>query len=282
LNGLKEEDLPLVWRRLRVLLVLAVLTISGHSVALDHELADSPDFRVRVQAALRLGRGGPAGRADLEQGLKDPHPAVRVACAVGLGNIGDSGAIPALEAAMRAETYASAKQTMADQVEKLKRSGGGGGGASTALDKAKYVVQLGSLRNTSGVRSGDLDAVMRQAAKQKAGSIKDAVILDTSDTALLQKANAKQIPVIQLDGNLTRLTQSQGRDGGVIVSASVDLTIRKIPQQTLKGMVKGNASATGDSRTATHGLQELENRAVGGAIESAMNTVGSDIATLAK
>jgi hypothetical protein len=29
-------------------------------------------------------------------------------------------------------------------------------------------------------------------------------------------------------------------------------------------------------------MQELENRAVGGAVESAMNSVGSDIATLAK
>ena len=272
-----------MWRQLRVLLVFAALTISSHSVALDRELADSPDFRVRVQAALRLGRGGAANRPDLEKGLKDAHPAVRVACAVGLGNIGDAGAIPALEAAIRAETFASAKQTMTEQVAKLKSSAGSGGSnAGAALSSAKYVVQLGQLRNTSGVRSGDLDAVMRQAAKQKAGIIKGAVVLDGSDTALLQQANAKQIPVLQLDGNLTRLVQSRGSDGGVIVSASVDLTIRKVPQQILKGMVKGNASATGDSRTSSGSLAELENRAVGGAVESAMNSVGSDIATLAK
>jgi hypothetical protein len=274
-----------VWRSLRVLMVLAALTFSSHSVALDRELSDSPDFRVRVQAALRLGRGGPAGRADLEKGLKDAHPAVRVACAVGLGNIGDSGAIPALEAAMRAETYASAKTTMGEQIAKLKSGGSGGANnPSAALASAKYVVQLGQLRNTSGVGSGDLDAIMRQTAKQKAGVIKGAVVLDGSDAALLQQANAKQIPVLQLDGNLTRLTQSTGKDGGVIVSASVDLTIRKVPQQILKGMVKGNASATGDSRSAASkgSLQELENRAVGGAVESAMNSVGSDIATLAK
>lgn len=274
-----------MWRQLRVLLVFAALTISSHSVALDRDLADAPDFRVRVQAALRLGRGGASNRPDLEKGLKDPHPAVRVACAVGLGNIGDAGAIPALEAAIRAETFASAKQTMSEQVTKLKSvasSGAGTNNPGAALSSAKYVVQLGQLRNTSGVRSGDLDAVMRQAAKQKAGIIKGAVVLDGSDTALLQQASAKQIPVLQLDGNLTKLTQSRGSDGGVIVSASVDLTIRKVPQQILKGMVKGNASATGDSRTSKSSMQELENRAVGGAVESAMNSVGSDIATLAK
>lgn len=277
-----------MWRQLRVLQLLAVLaavTISSHSVALDRDLAEGADFRVRVQAALRLGRGGAANRPDLEKGLKDAHPAVRVACAVGLGNIGDAGAIPALEAAIRAETFSSAKQTMSEQVAKLKNSSSSGAGtnsAASALGAAKYVVQLGQLRNTSGVRAGDLDAVMRQAAKQKAGVIKGAVVLDGSDTALLQQANAKQIPVLQLDGNLTRLVQSTGKDGGVIVSASVDLTIRKVPQQILKGMVKGNASATGDSRSSKANMQELENRAVGGAVESAMNSVGSDIATLAK
>ena len=173
---------------------------------------------------------------------------------------------------------------MSEIIKKLKSRGAGGGSsdANAALDRAKYVVQLGQLRNTSGVRSGDLDAVMRQAAKQKAGVIKGAVVLDSSDTALLQQANAKQIPVLQLDGNLTKLVQSRGSDGGVIVSASVDLTIRKVPQQILKGMVKGNASATGDSRTSKGSLAELENRAVGGAVESAMTSVGSDIATLAK
>jgi hypothetical protein len=174
---------------------------------------------------------------------------------------------------------------MSEQVAKLKKgssSGAGTNNPAVALGAAKYVVQLGQLRNTSGVRAGDLDAVMRQAAKQKAGVIKGAVVLDGSDTALLQQANAKQIPVLQLDGNLTRLVQSTGKDGGVIVSASVDLTIRKVPQQILKGMVKGNASATGDSRSSKANMQELENRAVGGAVESAMNSVGSDIATLAK
>ncbi len=264
--------------------MLATLTVSGHSIALDHELTESPDFRVRVQAALRLGRSGPAARPDLERGLKDAHPAVRVACAVALGNIGDPASIPALESAMRGETFASAKQTMADTVTKLKGKAASGGSSdpSVALDRAKYVVHLGQLRNTSGVGTNDLDSVMRQAAKSKAGNIKGAVVLDSSDAALLKKAADKQIPVLQLDGNLTRLTQSTAKDGGVIVSAQVDLTIRKFPQQILKGMVKGNASASADSRSSTRALAELQNRAVGGAVESAMNSVGSDIATLAK
>lgn len=273
-----------MWRVLRALLIIvAVLTVSGHSGARDRELTESPDFRVRVQAALRLGRSGPAARADLEEGLRDAHPAVRVACAVGLGTIGDPAAIPALEAAMRNESFASAKQTMSDTIAKLRsRAGGGGGGGGTTIDNAKYVVQLGQLRNTTGIRPGDLDAVMRQAAKAKATSIKGAVIVDGSDAAVVKRASDRQIPVLQLDGNLVRLTQSKARDGGLIVSAQVDLTVRKVPQQILKGMVKGNASATDDARASNRAILELQNRAVGGAVESAMNSINSDIATLAK
>jgi hypothetical protein len=88
--------------------------------------------------------------------------------------------------------------------------------------------------------------------------------------------------VLLVDGSLTRLSQSTGRDGGLTVSAQVDLSIRRVPQQTLKGMVSGNASASDDARNNNRGLSELQNRAVNGAVESAMSSVGSEIAALAK
>ena len=57
-----------------MVLVLAAVVTSGHSIASDRELTESSDFRVRVQAALRLGRtGGTSARADLEVGLRDAH-----------------------------------------------------------------------------------------------------------------------------------------------------------------------------------------------------------------
>jgi hypothetical protein len=276
-----------------MVLVLAAVTTSGHSIASDRELTESSDFRVRVQAALRLGRtGGTSARADLEVGLRDAHPAVRVACAVALGTMGDASAIPALQQAMRTESFPSAKTSMKDTIDKL-RAGGGGGAAAAAgansapvdpsagVEKAKYVVQLGAMRNTTGQRA-DLDSIMRSAARAKAGSIKGAVVLDHPDAAILRRAGERKIPVLLVDGSLTRLSQSTGRDGGLIVSAQVDLSIRRVPQQTLKGMVSGNASASDDARNTNKGLNELQNRAVNGAVESAMSSVGSEIAALAK
>ncbi len=273
------------------MLVCASLATSTHATnahAGDRELTESGDFRVRVQAALRLGRtGGASARADLEQGLRDAHPAVRVACAVALGTMGDASAIPALQQAMRTESFPSAKTSMKDTIDKLRAGAAGGGGSSAPVDpsagveKAKYVVQLGAMRNTTGQRA-DLDTVMRSAARAKAGSIKGAVILDNPDAAILRRAGERKIPVLLVDGSLTRLSQSTGRDGGLIVSAQVDLSIRRVPQQTLKGMVSGNASASDDARNNNKGLSELQNRAVNGAVESAMSSVGSEIAALAR
>ena len=245
-----------------------------------------------MQAALRLGRtGGTSARADLEVGLRDAHPAVRVACAVALGTMGDASAIPALQQAMRTESFPSAKTSMKDTIDKLRAGGAGGAAAaggntapvdpSAGVEKAKYVVQLGAMRNTTGQRA-DLDTVMRSAARAKAGSIKGAVVLDNPDAAILRRAGERKIPVLLVDGSLTRLSQSTGRDGGLIVSAQVDLSIRRVPQQTLKGMVSGNASASDDARNTNKGLNELQNRAVNGAVESAMSSVGSEIAALAK
>ena len=277
-----------------ILIVLSALTTSGHSRAGDRELAESSDFRVRVQAALRLGRsGGTQSRTDLEAGLKDAHPAVRVACAVALGSIGDAASVPALQQAVKGEQYASVKSSMNDTIEKLRNGGArgattaaatgttAGADASGGVERAKYVVQLGAMRNATGQRA-DLDTIMRSSARAKGVSIKGALILDNPDAAILRRASERKIPVLLVDANLTRLSQSVAKDGGVVVSAQVDLSIRRVPQQTLRGMVSGNASASDGSRAANKGITELQNRAVNGAVESAMSSVGSEIAALAK
>ncbi|MBS2020748.1 MAG: HEAT repeat domain-containing protein [Deltaproteobacteria bacterium] len=264
------------------LLAFACLATTAErtSVAQDKELAESNDFRVRVQAALRLGRaGGRQSRLELERGLRDVHPAVRVACAVGLGNIGDKESVPALEQAVRTESFASAKQSMKEMIEKIKAGGRGGAPVDpvTGVERAKYVVQLGTMRNNTGQRS-DIDAIMRETAKSKASTIKGAVVLDAADETVLRRAGERKIPVLVVDGNLTKLSQTQGRDGGVTVSAQVDFSIRTSKQQ-LKGMVSGNAVASDNSM---RGITELQNRAVNGAVESAMASVSSEIVALAK
>jgi hypothetical protein len=265
--------------------VLTSLTITGHSIARDRELTESSDFRVRVQAALRLGRSGSSARPDLEFGLRDAHPGVRVACAVALGNIGEAESIPPLETAMTSESFPSVKSAMKDAIEKIRGTASvksANPSAPTSLVGASYVVQLGSMHNISGVRADDLDGVMRQAARAKAGTIKGAVVVDGSDPSVLKKATEKRIPVLQVDGNLTKLTQITGNDGGTVVTAKVDMSIRKLPGQTLKGTVSGNASASHSQHVEGAGMVDLQNRVVGGAVESALRSMSSELALLSK
>ena len=180
---------------------------------------------------------------------------------------------------MRGENIASVKSAMKDSVDKLR---GKTSAPSISVDNAKYVVQLGQMKNIAANGRPDLDGVMRSVARAKAGAIKNALILDGSDASVLQRASDRKIPVLLLDGTLTRLTQTNGRDGGVIVTAQVDVSIRQVPKQTLKGTVSGNASASDDKNANGKGIQELQNRAVGGAVESAMSSVSSEIAVLVK
>lgn len=267
-------------RALGALLVAGLLSISTSSVAHDKELFEASDFRVRVQAVLRLGRAAtPEARADLERGLRDSHPAVRVACAVALGDSGDRASIPALQRAMKTETFTSVKASMKASIDKIQASRSGGG--TSSLARAKYVVQLGKMNNVSGVRVDDLTSVMKQVARTKADAIQGAVVVDADDATVLKRASAKRIPVLLVDGNLTRLTQSKSPAGGVVVSAQVDLSVRKVPQHVLQGMVSGNASAA-EGMVRGAGLSELRSRAVGGAIESAMSSIGSEIKAFAK
>jgi hypothetical protein len=209
---------------------------------------------------------------------------VRAASALALGNIGDSASIPALERAVRAETSPSVKTAMKDTIDKLRGSAGvkTTGNGPVSLAGARYVVQLGSMRNISGMRGDDLDGVMRQAARSKAGTIKDTLVVDGTDASLVRTAAEKRIPVLQVDGNLIKLTQQVGTDGAVVISAKVDMSIRKLPGQTLKGTVSGNASTSGGGRVNGQAMQELQNRVVGGAVESAMGSMGAEIAALSK
>lgn len=277
-----------VWQAACAALIAATLTLTGHSGAQDRELTEAADFRVRVQAALRLGRAGASARTDLESGLRDAHPAVRVACAAGLANIADPASLPALERAMKAETFPTVKSAMKETIDKIRgaaavrSSTGSPGDAAAALASARYVVQLGAMKNVSGVRSDDLDGVMRRAARAKAGTIKGALIIDGTDPNVLKRAAERKIPVLQVDGNLTNLTQSTSTDGSTVISAKVDMSIRKLPGQTLKGMVSGKASGSNGSRVSSQAIVDLQNRVVGGAVESAVGSMGAELASLSK
>src|SRR5262249_24020372 len=120
-------------------------------------------------------------------------------------------------------------------------------GAST-LDGARYVVQLGNMKNGTNVRGGDVGSIMRSAAKARASTLKGALVVDGADPTTKERANQRRLPVLLLDGTLTRLSQGAS-NGSVMVQAQVEFVARRVPQETLSGTFSG-AATTVDSAQA--------------------------------
>jgi hypothetical protein len=235
------------------------------------DLTDSTDFRVRVSAALFLGRTRPPGsREALEHALADAHPAVRVAAATALGSLGDAAAIPALARRASAESSASVKAQLQSSIDQLRRSAPA---AQPSADphrlapNVRYVVRLGAMRNPSGVRGEDLRRVLQSAARSRARALQGTAIVD-ADAALLAQATERHLPILTLDGSVMQVTEARV-EGSVQVQARVEFAVRR--EQTLKGTLSGAATTFGSGQVISdQGRRQLQDDAVDGAVQSAL------------
>jgi hypothetical protein len=245
------------------------------------DLAHGVDFRVRVSAALLLGKERPEGaRQMLEKALDDGHPAVRAAAAAALSALGDSAAVGSLERHAQHEASGAARAQMQASITSLQRGASSPVHQNTSSVRARYVVQLGAMRNSTGVRGPELARVLHDAARAQAESLPGAVVYDAGDPEA--ERAAKRMPVLLLDGAITRMATNPS-SGAMRIEARVEFSVRRVPQQTLKGTLSGGATAVESQRTLTPGrLLELQNATVGGAVESAMRGAESGLAMAAK
>jgi HEAT repeat protein len=251
------------------IVVAATLTVAATPAStaedlsgLTRALVTGQDFRLRVTAALSLGKThSKAAIAPLVSALDDPHPAVRAAAAAALGVLGDRSAVGALKVHLDGESSASVKAQIRTAIDVLSASG--------AERSARMLVKLGQMRVGSNVRNGQLVDVFRGATRARAAELPGVEVLsDASEED--REALRRRLPVIVIDGTLNRLAQgSQGSN--VTVSAQVEYVIRKSPEHALKGSVTGAAQALGAMQMDDHGrVAALELEALQGAIESAM------------
>lgn len=235
--------------------------------SLVRDLQTGADFRLRVGAALSLGKTHSlAALEPLVRALEDSHPAVRTAAAAALGVLGNPNAIPALRARMATESSPAVKSQMATAIEAIK-NGGAASGASHGA--AKMLVMLGHMKNASGVRGTQLADVLRGATRARAAQLPGVEVLaEASDGP--REAASRKLPLVVLDGVVNRLAQG-AHGANVTVSAQVEYVVRKMPEQALKGTVTGAAQAIGQSAPRDRSrVQKLEEQAIAGAVESAM------------
>jgi hypothetical protein len=232
------------------------------------DLTDSSDFRVRVSAALYLGRTRPpSARQALEHALSDAHPAVRAAAASALGSLGDSAALAAMDRRQSVESSASVKAQLQSSMDHIRRGIASDPGLGRLGPDVRYVVRLGAMRNPSGVRGEDLRRVLQSAARSRARAIHGTAVVD-SDAGLLAQAMERHLPVLTLDGSVMQLNESRV-EGSVQVQARVEFAVRR--EQTLKGTLSGAATTFGAGQTISdQGRRQLQDDAVDGAVQSAL------------
>jgi hypothetical protein len=237
------------------------------------ELAESGDFRVRVSAALVLGHTRPPGARDaLERALGDGHPAVRAAAASALISLGDPAAIPALERRFAGEASPSVKAQMRVSLDQLRATDGASDPSSDRSARqlppgVRFVVQLGSMRNGTGVRGDEIRRVLSDAARARARSLRGAAFVEKG-SPFLQQAVERHLPVVTLDGNVTHISEARVA-GTVQVQARVEFAVRL--EQTLKGTLAGGATTFGSGPTISdEARRQLQDDAVDGAVMSAL------------
>jgi len=252
--------------------VLAALVMVGSvpvSTAQDdasafRDLATGNDFRIRVAAALSLGKSRSSGaRPALEKALGDPHPAVRSAAAAALGSLGNAAALPALQAASTRETAPSVKAEIDLTIKRLQ------GPAPPTQKNARFLVSLGRLENKSGVTSATLIPALRTSTRSKMAQVPGVELLaEGADAA--EAGRSRSLPAFTLDGSLTQLAKRQGSDG-IGYAARVEYLIRKMPDQTLKGTMSGAAQALADAKEirGQGELAQLQIDALAAAVDSA-------------
>lgn len=271
-----DGGVHLTRRALCSLLVAAVVHVSLPAFAQDaagalRDLAESTDFRVRMSAALYLGRNKPPGALDaLVRALGDGNPTVRIAAAAALGALGDPAAVGPLTRRLSSESSAAVAAQIQSAIDRLHQGATSRQAPPTQgvlAPGVRYVVRLGAMRNPSGVRGEDLRRVLHEAAASRAHGLEGCAVVD-GDAALLAQAVRRHLPVVTLDGSLTQVVESNVA-GTIQVMARVEFAVRR--DQILKGTLSGAATtfASGSSITE-EGRRQLQDDAVDGAVQSAL------------
>jgi hypothetical protein len=232
---------------------------------LTHDVASGQDFRLRVGAALSLGKTkSRAALGPLVGALDDTHPAVRAAAAAALGVLGNRDGIEPLRSHLAGEPSAPVRSQIKAAIDKLQT------GREPGEAAARVLVKLGQLKNVGAARGQDLVDFFRGATRAKASQLPGVEVLaDASEGQ--REAEARKLPLLVLDGSVKVAHGSTGEQ--VTVSAEVAFVFRRVPEHALTGSVTGTARARDNAKILQDQvmLAQLESRALQGAVESAMS-----------
>lgn len=223
------------------------------------QLKDGKDFRVRVQAALQLGKSmSNEAFNPLVAALDDDNASVRAAAVAALESLGDARAIEPLKEHRLDRSEAVRKQIKATLAELEAQA--------QQAPKPKVLVKLGSMRNSSGVKSKRVESDLAQASRQKLNELPGVKVLVEGDDGA-----GKKTPVVMVTGSVEQLKAS--REGSSIVyTAKVEYILHSMPEQSIAAKVSGSASAQASEQEANDQTRsaQLRKEVLEAAIASAL------------
>jgi hypothetical protein len=251
------------------LLAIVLMTVGASAAPssvgdLSDRLKRSEDFRVRVQAALELGKTADPDALDpLVTALDDQNASVRAAAAAALEELGDPDAVPALKLKRLDPSENVRKQIRAALATFAAAAESGG-------PPARLLVKIGSMKNQTTAKVARIEAELEKQSRKKLDELPGVEVLGPSADSG-KEAEKKRLPVVMVSGHIQKLRAS--REGTEIVySASVEYVLHTMPDQSIAARVSGSASGTLTQEEASDEgrASELRHQVLDAAIASAV------------
>jgi hypothetical protein len=233
-------------RALVVALFFLAVADRAHADKIDdltRTLLQDPSYKVRVQAALVLGklndrRAVPA----LTQALHDENETVRGVAATSLGKLGDKSAAGAL---MQASTDDSSEfvRSQARHALELVAGGGAGGGATplpAARAGARFYVAIDFNGGKGGAEYGKLvrEALLKELQKLPTVTLS----VGGGGTPSRQLLASKHLSGFVLDGTIQRLAAAPAGGGQQQIDCDLKAFVATFPERSIKMTTTEGAS----------------------------------------
>ncbi|MSP63811.1 MAG: HEAT repeat domain-containing protein [Myxococcales bacterium] len=219
------------------LLLAATVALADKVDDLARALLTDPSFRVKVQAALILGKlKDPRCKGPLVEALKDDNEAVRVVAAGSLAKLGDRGAIDALRTAMDDSSMA-VRGAAGKAIAALEKGPAATGRGATA--GGKIFLALAPFNSGKGTE---------EAAKR----VQEKVVgklADLPNITLDPAAAAGQRYYV--DASITNLSSTPpDGEGHVRIDCDIKVVVATYPERSIKMMasVGGSLEGTNDAK----------------------------------
>ncbi len=254
-------------RLVHLLIVAGCLLLLSSGAAGDPDISSlvrqlhrSTDFRMRVQAALQLGKSKDTrATKHLARALDDKNDSVRAAAAAALKTLGDPEALPSLRES-RLDRSPAVRRQVKESIISLE----------TRMKEVRVLVQVGTMKDRSSDSSKEMVVVLEHASRKTLQSIRSVNVVGDSDDVMLI-AKRRRLPAVMMTGSIRKL-QAESSGGSLLYTAKVEYILHRMPEQAIAGKVSGSASARATSAELRdhQRLEKLQSEVLFAAVESAL------------